>query len=101
MGFTIEGSDVGAREAPFIPADIAVCKVCLAELFDPGDHRYPYPFLNCTHYGQRLTIIVATRYDRLRTSLALFPLCTQCRREYKDPRDRRFHAQVNRTKTAC
>ena len=29
--------------------------------------------------------------------MAAFPMCADCEREYKDPRDRRYHAQP----TAC
>src|SRR5262249_40442103 len=36
-------------------------------------------------------------YDRQRTTMASFPMCTSCREEYENPRDRRFHAQP----TAC
>src|SRR5258706_13630019 len=36
-------------------------------------------------------------YDRERTSMASFATCPACREEYKDPRDRRFHAEP----TAC
>lgn len=32
-------------------------------------------------------------YDRPFTVMAAFPLCPQCEREYRDPCDRRFHAQ--------
>jgi len=34
-------------------------------------------------------------YDRAKTSMAVFPMCPDCQREYDDPRDRRFHAQPN------
>ena len=32
-------------------------------------------------------------YDRPHTTMAGFPLCADCRREYEDPADRRFHAE--------
>ncbi|MCK7469605.1 MAG: epoxyqueuosine reductase QueH [Desulfomicrobium escambiense] len=32
-------------------------------------------------------------YDRPRTTMAGFPMCPDCRREYEDPLDRRHHAQ--------
>ena len=32
-------------------------------------------------------------YDRARTTMASFVLCPDCRREYEDPADRRFHAE--------
>ncbi|MFL5929573.1 MAG: carbamoyltransferase HypF, partial [Gaiellaceae bacterium] len=32
-------------------------------------------------------------YDRPLTTMARFPLCMNCRREYDDPTDRRFHAE--------
>ena len=33
-------------------------------------------------------------YDRAATTMATFPLCDDCRREYDDPGDRRFHAEA-------
>lgn len=91
--FRIVPSDAGSIEGSSIAADAAVCRECLAELFDPGDRRYRYPFLNCTHCGPRLTIIRGAPYDRERTTMASFAMCDACRAEYDDPRDRRFHAQ--------
>jgi hydrogenase maturation protein HypF len=64
-------------------------------LFDPQNRRYRYPFISCTNCGPRFTIIKTVPYDRETTTMADFPLCTDCRREFDDPTDRRFHAQTN------
>ncbi len=75
--------------------DLATCPQCLAELLDPADRRYRYPFTNCTRCGPRYTIVLDIPYDRPRTTMRDFALCEDCRREYEDPGDRRFHAQPN------
>ncbi len=91
--FRIENSQSEGSSSIFVSPDVATCDLCLRELFDPGDRRYRYPFLNCTHCGPRLTIVRAAPYDRQRTTMASFAMCPACRAEYEDPRDRRFHAQ--------
>jgi len=94
-GFQIVESILGGAVHTLISPDVAICGDCLRELFDPGDRRYLYPFINCTNCGPRFTIMRDLPYDRALTSMATFPMCPECQREYDDPLDRRFHAQPN------
>ena len=93
--FHILASEAQETVSTLIAPDVATCGDCLRELFDPGDRRYKYPFINCTNCGPRFTIIGGIPYDRPRTSMAVFTMCPACRREYEDPLNRRFHAQPN------
>jgi hydrogenase maturation protein HypF len=92
--FRIITSQSGEAQTLISP-DIDVCQDCLRELFDPADRRYLYPFINCTNCGPRFTIVRSIPYDRLSTSMAVFPMCRGCQSEYDDPLNRRFHAQPN------
>jgi hydrogenase maturation protein HypF len=91
--FEIRASIENAAPGPSVPADLAVCAQCLAEIRDPQQRRYRYPFTNCTNCGPRWSIIEQLPYDRSRTSMAGFMMCPDCRAEYENPADRRFHAQ--------
>lgn len=77
----------------FVSPDLAICPDCKKELYDPKDHRYLHPFINCTACGPRLTILDSMPYDRVRTSMGEFPMCDYCEKEYTDPATRRYHAQ--------
>lgn len=91
--FEIISSCSDANAQIFVPADNFMCDDCRAELHDPDDRRYHYPFINCTQCGPRYTLIESLPYDRKNTSMESFVLCENCRAEYENPADRRFHAE--------
>jgi len=91
--FQIRTSTGTSAPRPTIPADLATCAQCLAEISNPAERRYAYPFTNCTNCGPRWSIIEQLPYDRPRTSMARFAMCPACQAEYDNPADRRFHAQ--------
>jgi hydrogenase maturation protein HypF len=93
--FEIRHSDSAGAKTVLVLPDIATCDDCLAEVFDPADRRYRYPFTNCTNCGPRFTIIQALPYDRPNTTMRHFIMCPACQAEYENPLDRRFHAQPN------
>jgi len=93
--FEIRHSDEQGQKTALVLPDIATCSECLAEVFDPANRRYHYPFTNCTNCGPRFSIIEALPYDRPNTTMRRFAMCAECQTEYENPADRRFHAQPN------
>ena len=84
---------VNGENCTRITPDAAICAACRAEILDPKERRYGYPFANCTHCGPRFSIVKEVPYDRVNTTMADFPMCADCNSEYLQPADRRFHAQ--------
>ncbi|MCF7840413.1 MAG: carbamoyltransferase HypF [Candidatus Marinimicrobia bacterium] len=95
QSFEIISSHRESNITTLISPDVAVCRDCLTELFNPTDRRFQYPFINCTNCGPRYTIIESIPYDRPFTSMRNFKMCPDCQAEYDNPSDRRFHAQPN------
>jgi len=92
-GFTILESGSGSLSG-FIPADVATCDDCIADIFTPGGRYEGYWATSCVNCGPRYSIITAIPYDRERTSMSEFPMCGACASEYTDPSCRRHHAQT-------
>jgi len=93
VGFEVRVSAAVGPLRALVSPDTATCDECLAELHDPADRRFGYPFINCTNCGPRYTIVQSVPYDRSRTTMAPFPMCADCQAEYDHPGDRRFHAE--------
>ena len=93
--FEIHHSESDSAKSVNVLPDLTTCDDCRAELFDPANRRFQYPFTNCTNCGPRYTIVVDIPYDRPNTTMREFVLCSACREEYENPNNRRFHAQPN------
>ncbi|MFL6351982.1 MAG: carbamoyltransferase HypF [Bryobacteraceae bacterium] len=91
--FTIRESRRNGNLSARISPDLPVCEACLAELFDPADPRYGYPYINCTECGPRYSVIERLPYDRPNTTMKLWPVDHLCAGQYRDASDRRFHAE--------
>ena len=85
--------DGHAGHSVLVSPDVGICEDCLRDMHTPGNPRFGYAFTNCTNCGPRYTITRSIPYDRATTSMACFPFCPRCEAEYRDPLDRRFHAQ--------
>ena len=85
-GFEIVASRGEGERRVSIPADLATCPECLAEVHDPRDRRHGYAFTNCTHCGPRYTIARDVPYDRAATTMAGFALCGELPARVRGPR---------------
>ena len=93
--FRIVDSDRSGARGQWVAPDVATCPECEAELVDPANRRFHYPFITCTNCGPRYSVIEGMPYDRERTSMRAFPQCPACAREYGAIGDRRYHSETN------
>ncbi|WGI16723.1 carbamoyltransferase HypF [Methanonatronarchaeum sp. AMET-Sl] len=92
-GFDIAGSSGEGSGAGVVPPDTAVCGDCLDDI--RGGGRFGgYWATSCVNCGPRFTVVEDLPYDRENTSMSVFEMCSACREEYRDPGDRRYHAQT-------
>lgn len=89
----IEKSEGGEKLSVDPLPDLAICRDCERELFDPTNRRFLYPFIACTSCGPRFSYILKLPYERESTVMKYFSLCPDCEKEYNSPEDRRFHAE--------
>ncbi len=90
----VESEAENGADLPLIPPDLPICADCLAELKNPENRRFRYPFISCTACGPRYSILEAIPYDREHISMREYAMCPECGREYRQPGGRRQHAQT-------
>lgn len=93
--FSIRYSDKLLQPNLSLTPDFAICSECRAEMQDPFNRRYRYPFITCTQCGPRFSIIHALPYDRENTTMRDFTMCECCQAEYRDIKNRRYYSQTN------
>lgn len=76
--------------------DTAICVECKTDISKNSKYT-KYFSTNCTNCGPRYSIIKTVPYDRINTSMKDFILCEDCKIEYENPLNRRYHAQA----TSC
>ncbi len=94
-GFVIVPSQTEGKLNLQLTPDFAICDTCKAEITDPNNRRYHYPFTTCVNCGPRWAITNKFPFERDHTNMATFEMCDTCAEEYQNPSDRRFHSQTN------
>lgn len=92
--FEILDSREEIKGLPMLPPDLGMCPECRAELLNPSNKRFRYPFISCAICGPRYSIMRTLPYDRDTTTMDAFQMCPECEAEYTKQGDRRRHAQT-------
>lgn len=93
--FSIIPSTKGTKLNLTLTPDFAICNDCSAEIKDPKNRRYNYPFTTCVNCGPRWSITNSFPFERANTTINDFHMCKTCATEYQNLTDRRFHSQTN------
>lgn len=97
--FSIIPSTKGNKLNLTLTPDFALCNDCSAEMNDPENNRFQYPFTTCVNCGPRWSLTNSFPFERANTAVNSFPMCNSCLKEYTDPENRRFHSQTNTCST--
>lgn len=89
--FEILQSDKSNLKTTLVSPDIATCKDCIEDI--KSGRFKDYFATNCTNCGPRYSILKTLPYDRSNTSMDKFEMCDECKKDYEDPLNRRYHAQ--------
>lgn len=92
--FRIVESNTGREVKRFLPTDLPTCDRCVAEMHEPSNRRYRYPFISCTACGPRFSIQKQVPYDRETITMDDFKMCEECYDEYTQKGNIRRHAQT-------
>lgn len=78
-----------------VPVDVVTCNQCISEVLQGNENRRrAYAFNSCAQCGPRYSILQTMPFEREHTSMASFPLCSNCNEEYHNAENHRFHAQT-------
>lgn len=55
-----------------VPADTAICDLCLDDIFNPQSRYYLYSYISYIHYGPRFSTIQSIPYDRDKPPMLIF-----------------------------
>ncbi|GAB0171992.1 hypothetical protein NHP164001_00050 [Helicobacter trogontum] len=95
QGFHILESKITTHHAiqAYIPLDTKICESCLKDMQDKDSRFYNYPFVACVNCGARYSILHNLPYDRRNTSMRDMELCIDCKKDYVNLANRRFHTE--------
>ncbi len=93
--FTIVQSNNKTQKNLLLTPDYSTCTACEIELISHKNRRHNYPFITCTNCGPRFSITKELPYDRITTTMRSFTMCSDCKKEYENPLDRRYYSQTN------
>ncbi|MGA0327009.1 MAG: Sua5/YciO/YrdC/YwlC family protein [Limisphaerales bacterium] len=82
-------------EGCWLTPDRTPCPDCVAEMFNPHQRRFFYPYTSCTECGPRYSWARQGLMDRSQTILSEYVPCEQCQAEANQSRDRRFLYPLN------
>ena len=92
--FEIKKSRQKLSRRSMIPPDFGICRYCSEEVLGDSTRFSNYYWNSCAWCGPRFSMMYNVPYDRHNTAMRKYPLCQECKEDYKNPLNtRRFHAQ--------